>query len=90
MGKTVAELSHELTALEENHWLAYHKRNPFGDERADLRSAQIAQILFNVNVKKEKAKKVTDFMPFHRKKTKKDPNIGDSVRQAFSRLIKKD
>ena len=89
LGKTVNQLSHEMTALEETHWIAFHKRNPFGEDRADLRSAQIAQILYNTNAPKGKAKKITEFMPYHRKKVDKDPNIGDSLKNAFSKLVKR-
>lgn len=78
-----------MTALEETHWLAYYKRNPFSEDRADLRSAQIATILYNTNAPKNKAKKITDFMPYHRKKIKSDPKIGDSLKNAFSKLVKR-
>jgi len=50
-------------ALEETYWIARYSRDPFGDERADLRSAQIAKILWDSNVKKEHQRPVSDFMP---------------------------
>jgi hypothetical protein len=76
-----------MTAAEEISWIAYSKSQPFGDDRADLRSAQIAQILWNVNVsKKGSARKITDFLPFHRKP--KDPDINKSVRAFFKKPTK--
>ena len=44
--------------------MAYDRIEPFGEERADLRSAQIACILANVNRGKgQKVFKIDDFMP---------------------------
>lgn len=86
---TVAELSQRLTASEEAHWIALYRLEPFGDERADLRSAQVAQILWNANTKKEKARPITDFMPFYRKRVKPDPNVNQSVRSVFSKLMQR-
>ena len=62
---------------------------PFGDERADLRSAQIAQILYNTNVKKENARKITDFLPFRRKRVTKDERIDQSVKSFFGKFTKR-
>jgi hypothetical protein len=90
LGKTVQELLSgipgPLMALEETYWISYHKSSPFGDDRADLRSAQIAQILWNSNVKKGDARPVTDFLPFHHKPARQ----GDSnktLRSNFDQLI---
>ena len=90
LGKTVHELVHGFTgpllALEEITWIAYHQADPWGDDRADLRSAQISQLIHNSNVKKENVKPVTDFMPYYRKPVKKDPNIDQSILAAFAQL----
>lgn len=50
----------ELSAREFHEWVQYDALFPFGDERADWRSAQIAQILANVHSKKSHS--VRDFM----------------------------
>ena len=90
LGKTVQELVHGFTgpflALEEITWIAYHQADPWGDDRADLRSAQISQLIHNSNVKKENVKPVTDFMPYYRKPVKKDTNIDQSIRDVFAQL----
>jgi hypothetical protein len=89
LGKTVAELSTgipgPLMALEETYWIAYAKTDPFGDDRADLRSAQIAQILWNTNAKKGSARKITDFLPYWRKPK---VDINKSVRAFFGKPTK--
>lgn len=71
--------------------MAYYRDDPFGDHRTDVMLAQIAQILWNANVgKKDKAKKLVDFLPFYRKPpAPEDPNVTSSVRSAFSRMIGK-
>ena len=87
---TVADLSHSLTAAEETHWIAFYRAQPFHDERVDVGLAQIAQILWNSNVgKKGKARKLTDFLPWHRKSVKKDPDVSSTVRSMFSKFTKR-
>jgi hypothetical protein len=77
-----------MMAAEEALMMAYYREDPWGDHRADIRSAQISQILWNANCsKKEKAKKLVDFLPFYRKKPKEDPDVGTSIKSAFSKLI---
>lgn len=88
LGMCVSELSNRMTAAEESAWVAYYRTNPFGDERADMRSAQISQLLFNTNAKKQDRKKLTDFMPFHRKQIKEQPDVSNNIRQFFSKFKK--
>ena len=64
LGMTVSELCDRLTAAEEASWIAYYRIEPFGDQRADMRNALIAQIQYNSQVKKDKARKLQDFMLF--------------------------
>ena len=75
-----------MSALEEVHWIALYRTESFAPERVDVGLAQIAQILYNTNVKKENAKKITDFLPFYRKKPTKDPDINTSVRNLFGKF----
>lgn len=45
--------------------MAYYNLEPFGEERADLRSGIVAAILVNANSKKgARTAKPLDFMPF--------------------------
>lgn len=85
----VSELMQRMTALEETYWAAFYRASPWGDHRADIRSAQICQILYNANTtKKSRAKTLTDFLPFYRKRVKPDENVTQSVRDIFGNLIK--
>jgi len=90
LGKTVGELSQTMTAAEETHWQALFREEPFGYTRSDMASAQIAQLLFNVNAKKQDRRKLTDFMLFYRKPSKVQENVADNVRSFFGKLVKKD
>lgn len=47
-----------------NEWLAYYEVEPFGEERADLRSAIIASTMANMwRGKKSRRFKIQQFMP---------------------------
>ena len=70
--------------------MAYYREDPWGDQRADLRSAQIAQILWNANCKKDKARKLTEFLMFWKKPpAPEDTNIRESVMGVFGKLMSK-
>ncbi len=63
MGKPVARLLSEISSRELTEWIEYAKLEPFGEERADLRSAIVAATVANVNRgKKQKPFKPSDFM----------------------------
>jgi hypothetical protein len=62
LGKTVDELDRHLGAHEFAEWMAYYQVEPFGEDRADLRMAQIAALIFNAWFSGEKT--IGDFMPF--------------------------
>lgn len=55
----------QMTPTQFFEWAAYFEMDPFGESRADLRSATIASLIANVNrdPKKRKPYEVTDFMP---------------------------
>lgn len=81
---TVCELLQRMTAAEETHWLALYSIDPWGEQRADMRIGQVAQITYNANSKKPR--KLQDFMLFHAK----PEDRGDSpetIRKNFDRLI---
>ena len=86
---TVADLSQRLTAAEEASWIAFYRAKPFASERVDVGLAQIAQLLWNTNAKKENTRKLTDFLPWYRKPVKKDPNVNQTVRSMFGKLTKR-
>lgn len=55
-----------LSARQLAGWQAYYSLEPFGDERADLRSARICQVLAEINRDKKRRSKpftIQDFMP---------------------------
>ncbi len=54
-----------MSSWEFTQWLQYNKLEPFGDERADYRSAIIACTLANIHGRKKGQKpfKPADFMP---------------------------
>ena len=86
---TVSQLMREMSALEETYWQAYYQEvGPFGDHRADLRNAQLLQLIYSVNAgKKGERKKLTDWLPFYRKKAEEDPDVSTKLRDRFSQII---
>lgn len=58
---SVKRAQQEIDAVEYTEWLAYHKLNPFGEQRADLRAGIIASVVASVFGKK--TYKASDFMP---------------------------
>jgi hypothetical protein len=87
LGMTVSELTLRMTAAEETAWIAYFKEDPFGPQRDDIRSAQIVQMVHNVNAPKGKARKLEDFLLF-----RKSPQEGDdpaTIRKNFESLIQR-
>ena len=48
LGCTVNELADRLAWHEFVHWVAYYKRDPWGEERSDLRAALNTAALSNV------------------------------------------
>ena len=66
--------------------MAHYRDDPWGESRADIRSAQVSQILFNKEVKPQDRKKLTDFMPFYRKKATVDENVDTSLLQRFGMI----
>jgi len=70
-----------LTQEQLFEWMAYGQVEPFGEERADLRSAIIACVFANAHRGKgQKAFKVSDFMP---KFDKKKPQTWQQMKQTF-------
>ena len=68
-------LSQEMLAAEEATLLALYRQEPWGDVRLGIELAQIAQILWNANVKKDQRKKLVDFLPWYRKRKPKEEEL---------------
>ena len=81
---TVDELGHRMSSAEFTEWLAYYSVSPFGDERADLRMAILADTMARVNG--AKGTSVKQFMPSFGPKLIRKP--WQSIRSAVRKAIK--
>ena len=53
-----------MSSREFAEWVAYSRIEPFGERRADLRSATVAQVMYNMwRGSSDPAKTAADFMP---------------------------
>ncbi len=53
----------EMSISEFREWVAYYDLEPFGEERADLRTASIVKMVHDVNVKRSaRDKPLSDFV----------------------------
>lgn len=87
LGMTVAQLSREMSATEENYWIAEYRARPWGELSNEVHLAQIAQILFNTNAKKGKTKPLHDFLIFHAKKERQQSNAALTIRTNFENFM---
>jgi len=63
---TVAELLARISSRELSEWMAYERLEPFGERRADLRSAIVASTVANTardEKKRNRPFKPEEFMP---------------------------
>ena len=81
---TVNELSERLTAAEEAHWIALYRVDPWGDQRADARTALLAQMQYNTHAKKPR--KLEDFL-LYKDKPVQQGDSNATLRSNFDRLI---
>ena len=76
LGTPVRELLARMGSDELTEWMAFYQLEPFGDFRADLRSAIVASTLANAHRSKEGKPFIPeDFMPFvdkHHKERRSD------------------
>lgn len=64
MGKSLKECQRDVDSREFAYWKAWYRIEPFGEERADYRSAIIACTIANAHRQKGRsAFKIDDFMP---------------------------
>lgn len=47
LGRTLAEISEEMTASELRLWLAYNRKSPIGDARGDVQTASLVSAVIN-------------------------------------------
>lgn len=88
LGRLPSELAQVMTAAEETAFMAFYRDDPFGDHRADIRSAQIVKMLWDVHSSKRDTKrKLTDFLPFYKKRGKVDEDVSDKLKERFSMLM---
>jgi hypothetical protein len=87
---TRRELLARTTIREREEWAAYFALEPFGEERADLRSAIVASTVANANRgRKTPAFKASDFMP---KFTRPKPGLSAidlKITNGLSRFLKR-
>lgn len=82
-----------LSARQLAGWISYSRLEPFGEERADLRSANICQILAETNRNPKKRTKpftTKDFMPdFLSDEDEKPVQSADEMKKILGSLVKK-
>ena len=89
LGMTVGAMMSQMSALEESYWVAFNRASPIGEYRADIRNAQVLQLLYQINAgSKAPKKKITDWLPFYRKRTQPDEHVTTKVRSLFGNIIK--
>ena len=78
----------DIDSRELSEWLAFYSLEPFGEERADLRSAQICAVNANLHGgKRSKKYKIADFMPFHQPEKITDPAEQERHLEALTRSM---
>jgi len=71
LGKSVAEIEGTMSSREISEWMAFYRLEPWGDDRADLRTGIVASTIANVNRGKDtKSYQPQDFMAFTEKEEK--------------------
>ena len=76
-GCTLQEAMSRCDSRQYAEWRAYYEVEPWGEERADLRSAIIACTIANVHRGKGKAFEPGDFMPEFDKPAKKQQTAAE-------------
>ena len=68
----------EVPSIELAEWMAYYTLEPWGEDRADLRSAIVASLIHNTNAKRSRP--VRDFMAYQEPRP---PQTPDEMREAM-------
>lgn len=82
----MAQCQKEISSYEYTEWLAYYQIEPFGEERADLRSAILCTLVASVFASKGYKPKVSDFMPDFEKAVNRRSQSAEEI-QAQLRMI---
>lgn len=81
-----------ITSGQLTEWQAYFAEEPWGEERADLRSGILASTIANWSGKvlREGEKPMTprDFMPYHRREPERPESLWARITQTFKRMGK--
>ena len=88
-GMPVGTMMAQMSALEETHWIAYYRDDPWGDYRSDVRNAQVLNMMYSINSgKKAQKRTLTDWMPFFKKRVQVDEAVAEKTRSLFGNIIK--
>lgn len=86
LGMTVEDMLDRMTWREYREWLEFYEVEPFGDERADLRSGIVAALIANVNRDPKKHPqpfKPNEFMPFYQEPPPTPEQLAHKIRAAL-------
>lgn len=75
LGMTVGQVMRTMSVREYSAWRLEYSLRPFGERRADIRSAQICCLLANIHrdtTKRKEPYAVSDFMPFESREDEDD------------------
>jgi hypothetical protein len=89
LGMTLSEVRERISAAELSAWFAYYRLEPWGEERADLRSAIVASNVANSNRdprKRPEPYAPADFMPFGKRNDDKPDAVIGRIKRGFKQL----
>jgi len=89
LGMSVKRTQQEVNSREFAEWGAYYRLEPFGEWRADVRSASVAHILANANAPKGRTYTMDDFMYFERKEPKTNEERAEEMQKALKAFAQK-
>jgi hypothetical protein len=85
LGRTVEELDASMTTDEFYQWIAYSTLEPWGEDRADWRSAHTNALLSSLLGSGKKAIKITDYLlKFEKPKAKPDAGLSVNERNKLA------
>lgn len=89
LGMSVAECQERVSPEEFWEWIAFYRYNPWGEERADLRSGNIAALMANIHRRPgSRAFRASDFIFFGHGKSERQQSAKDmkATFAAFAKL----
>jgi hypothetical protein len=86
---TVSDLLTRITSRELTEWQEYAKIEPFGEERADIRAAEICMVIANANRgKDQKALSLNDFLLRFGDEPKAEPKSAEEQQTMAERIAR--